>query len=73
VHVYRTGEETERVLASLIEAERRCCPVLDFTVRRRDDGVSVSVSVAEEARRSPVVQVIERMGRSSRPPSPGEA
>src|SRR5439155_3083361 len=32
--VYRGGEETARVLAALIEAERECCPFLEFTVER---------------------------------------
>src|SRR6266542_5046710 len=32
VVVYRGGEETARVLTAFIEAERRCCPFLDFTV-----------------------------------------
>jgi hypothetical protein len=68
VHVLRASDETERVLAALIEAEQRCCPFLDFTVQRRQDEVWVSVSFAEEARGSPVVQIIERMGRSPWPP-----
>lgn len=46
-HVYRASEETERVLAALIEAERRCCPFLDFTVQQREDEVWVSVGFAE--------------------------
>ena len=68
VHVLRASEETERVLTALIEAEQRCCPFLDFTVQRRQDEVWVSVSFAEEARGSPVVQPIERMSRSPWPP-----
>jgi hypothetical protein len=34
--VYRGGEETARVLAALIEAERGCCPFLDFTLEREE-------------------------------------
>ena len=68
VHVYKASDETERVFAALIEAEHRCCPFLDFTVDRREDEVWVSVTFAEEARRSPVVQIIESIGRSPWPP-----
>lgn len=68
VHVLRASEETERVLAALIEEERRCCPFLDFSVHRQEDEVWVAVSFSEEARRSPVVQVIENLGRSPWPP-----
>lgn len=68
VHVLRASEETERVLAALIEAEQRCCPFLHFTVQRRHEEVWVSLSFAEEARGSPIVQLIEKMGRSPWPP-----
>jgi hypothetical protein len=70
VHVYRAGDETEQVLAELVEAEGECCPFLDFTVHREADEVRLSVSFAEEVRSSPVVQIIESMGRSPWPPSP---
>lgn len=69
VYVYRASEETERVLAALIEAESRCCPFLDFAVHRREDEVWVSLSFTEEPRRSPVVRIIESIGRSPWPPS----
>jgi hypothetical protein len=69
VRVYRAGAEIERVLAELIEAEGRCCPFLDFTVRREADDVRLTVHLAEEARSSPVVQIIQSMGRSARPPA----
>jgi hypothetical protein len=50
VLVYRGGEETARVLTALIEAERRCCPFLDFTVDRQEGEVRVSIGFAPEAR-----------------------
>jgi hypothetical protein len=71
LHVYRAGDETERVLAELIEAEGECCPFLDLTVDREGDEVRLSVSFAEEARSSPVVQIIQSMGRSTPPPPNG--
>lgn len=41
--VYRGGEETARILASLIEAESLCCPFLDFAIDRRGDEVRATV------------------------------
>jgi hypothetical protein len=52
--VYRGGEETARVLAALIEAERGCCPFLDFTLDREEDEVRVTVGFAPEARAAAV-------------------
>lgn len=47
--VYRGGEETVRVLRSLIEAERSCCPFLDFKVEARDGEVRVEVGFPPES------------------------
>jgi hypothetical protein len=52
--VYRGGEETARILTALIEAERRCCPFLDFSVDRRDGKVHVTIGFAPEAREAAV-------------------
>jgi hypothetical protein len=52
--VYRGGEETARVLAALIEAERECCPFLDFTLEREEDEVRVAVGFAPEAKAAAV-------------------
>ncbi len=49
VLVYRGGGETARVLTALIEAERRCCPFLDFTVDRLEGEVRVTIGFAPEA------------------------
>jgi hypothetical protein len=68
LHVYRADDEVERLLAELIEAEGECCPFLDLTVEREGDEVRLSVSFAEEARSSPVVRIIQSMGRSPSPP-----
>src|SRR6266540_1800055 len=54
VIVYRGGEERARVLAALIEAERGCCPFLDFTVDREEAEVRVTVRFAPEARAAAV-------------------
>jgi hypothetical protein len=51
--VYRGGEETARILAALIEAERRCCPFLDFTVDRWDDEVRVRIGLEPLGRSEP--------------------
>ncbi|SRR6266511_230808 len=48
VVVYRGGEETARVLTAFIEAERRCCPFLDFTVDRFEGDVRVTIGFAPE-------------------------
>ena len=61
LNVYRAGDEIERVLAELIEAEGECCPFLDIAVEREGNEVRLSVSFAEEARSSPVVQIIQSM------------
>jgi hypothetical protein len=52
--VYRGGEETARVLAALIEAERGCCPFLEFTLTREEDEVRVTVAFAPGARAAAV-------------------
>lgn len=54
VLVYRGGERTAQVLRSLIEAERRCCPFLDFSVDPRDDEVLVRIGFVPEARQTAV-------------------
>ena len=41
--VFRGGEDTGRALRALIEAERECCPFLDFSVDRSKDEVVVSL------------------------------
>ncbi|MGH2727096.1 MAG: hypothetical protein ACRDKS_08980 [Actinomycetota bacterium] len=43
VLVFRGGEETARLLRSLIEAERRCCPFIDFSVQRTADQVLLTL------------------------------
>ncbi|SRR6266536_1020021 len=52
--VYRGGDQTARILTALIEAERRCCPFLDFGVDQRDDEVRVTIGFAPEAREAAV-------------------
>lgn len=47
--VYRGGEETVRVLGSLIEAESECCPFLDFSIERRAGEVHVTIRFPEQA------------------------
>jgi hypothetical protein len=52
--VYRGGEETAAALGALIEAERACCPFLEFTLDRGEDEVRVTVRVAPDARAAAV-------------------
>ena len=47
--VYRGGEDTMQVLGSLIEAERGCCPFLDFSVERRAGEVHVTIGFPRQA------------------------
>ncbi len=42
--VFRGGEDTARALRALIEAERECCPFLDFRLDRAGDEVRVSLT-----------------------------
>jgi hypothetical protein len=47
--VYRGGEDMVQVLGSLIEAESRCCPFLDFSVERRAGEVHVIINFPPQA------------------------
>lgn len=48
--VYRGGEQTARALATLIEAERRCCPFLDFSIDHREGEVRLRIGFPPESR-----------------------
>lgn len=46
--VYRGGEETVQVIGSLIEAERECCPFLDFSIERQAGDIHVTIRFPQE-------------------------
>lgn len=68
--VYRGDDRTASALASLIEAERRCCPWLRFEVHAEGDEVRLLVRFPTEARSSAAdLEIIpaQASGEVSRP------
>lgn len=47
--VYRAGEETDRILTTLIDAERECCPFIGFAVEQRGDELLLTIRFPLEA------------------------